>query len=147
MARHKDKIPYKYLNLRVPAHSPLGKMISYVHDHPNDAQTLVLCTLQARFLPFAMDKTAPQFKEIAIQSAEACESWARAIRIHADLPHSVMNGAGLQLIQTSNTIPSISSSSVEDISEEIDRESSLEIDEDKNDSIDTAMGAIGLNFF
>ncbi len=42
-------------------------------------------TLSARFLPFVMDRNDPNFEAIAIQCAEQCLSWARAIQQYASL--------------------------------------------------------------
>lgn len=75
----------KHLKLRASQDSGLGKCIAYLQEHPLKQQTLASQTLEARFLPFVMDKNDPQFEAIAIQCAEQCLSWARAIQQYASL--------------------------------------------------------------
>jgi hypothetical protein len=75
----------KHLKLRANSDSGLGKCISYLQENPFNQQMLAAQTLEARFLPFVMDKNDPQFQGIAIQCAEQCLSWARAIQQYASL--------------------------------------------------------------
>ncbi len=75
----------KHIKLRANPDSGLGKCISYLQENPFNQQMLAAQTLEARFLPFVMDKNDPQFHGIAIQCAEQCLSWARAIQQYASL--------------------------------------------------------------
>ncbi|MEL4896920.1 hypothetical protein [Crocosphaera sp. Alani8] len=75
----------KHIKLRANPDSGLGKCISYLQENPFNQQMLAAQTLEARFLPFVMDKNDPQFQGIAIQCAEQCLSWARAIQQYASL--------------------------------------------------------------
>ncbi len=75
----------KHLKLRANPDSGLGKCIAYLQEHPSPQQMLAAQTLEARFLPFVMDKNDPQFEAVAIQCAEQCLSWARAIQQYASL--------------------------------------------------------------
>ena len=75
----------KHIKLRANSDSGLGKCISYLQENPFNQQMLAAQTLEARFLPFVMDKNDPQFHGIAIQCAEQCLSWARAIQQYASL--------------------------------------------------------------
>ena len=70
----------KHIKLRANPDSGLGKCISYLQENPFNQQMLAAQTLEARFLPFVMDKNDPQFHGIAIQCAEQCLSWAWAIQ-------------------------------------------------------------------
>ena len=75
----------KHLKLRASPDSGLGRCIAYLQEHPSPQQMLAAQTLEARFLPFVMDKNDPQFEAVAIQCAEQCLSWARAIQQYASL--------------------------------------------------------------
>ncbi len=75
----------KHLKLRANPDSGLGRCIAYLQEHPSPQHTLAAQTLEARFLPFVMDKNDPQFEAVAIQCAEQCLSWARAIQQYASL--------------------------------------------------------------
>ena len=75
----------KHLKLRANPDSGLGRCIAYLQEHPSPQQMLAAQTLEARFLPFVMDKNDPQFEAVAIQCAEQCLSWARAIQQYASL--------------------------------------------------------------
>ena len=70
----------KNFKLRSPPHTSLGKIITYLQNHPTNTQELVARTLEARFLPFTMDKEDPAFYEIAVNCAEVCEAWGATIR-------------------------------------------------------------------
>ncbi len=82
--------PDKQLKLRAAPTTGLGKTIAYLQDHPTNTTSLAAHILQTRILPFALDKNDPQFQGIALQCAEECESWARAIRQYAGLPQAQM---------------------------------------------------------
>jgi hypothetical protein len=60
---------------------------------PINNQELVVQTLQMRFFSFTLDREDPNLVNFAIQCANECEAWARAIREYAGLPNE-------------NTIPS-----------------------------------------
>jgi hypothetical protein len=76
----------KYLKLRANPRSGLGRIILYLQEDLRDTQNLAAQTLSSRFLPFVMDREEAQFRAIALQCAEECEAWARAIRRYANLP-------------------------------------------------------------
>ena len=78
----------KSLKLTFEENTPEGQMIAYIQQLPFDNQTLALQTLQARFLPFVIDKSDRNFQEIALQCACMCESWAKVIREYASLQTS-----------------------------------------------------------
>ena len=82
--------PDKQLKLRAAPTTGLGKTIAYLQEHPTNTTSLAAHILQTRILPFALDQNDPQFQGIALQCAEECESWARAIRQYAGLPQSQM---------------------------------------------------------
>ena len=63
----------------------MSGVVTYLQENPFNQQMLAAQTLEARFLPFVMDKNDPQFHGIAIQCAEQCLSWARAIQQYASL--------------------------------------------------------------
>ena len=50
---------------------------------------LASTTLQARFLPFVLDKNDPNFREIAIRCANECEAMGRAIREYAQFNNPI----------------------------------------------------------
>ena len=75
----------KHLKLRAALSSGLGRVITYLQDGSNNQQELASTTLQSRFLPFAMDRSEPEFRSVSIRCATECEAWARAIREYADL--------------------------------------------------------------
>ena len=75
----------KHLKLRAAPDSALAKVITKIQNDPINNQELAASTLRGRFLPFAIDKDDPLFREIAIRCANECEAWARAIREYADL--------------------------------------------------------------
>ena len=82
--------PDKHLKLRANPHTGLGKTIAYLQNHPTNTSALAAHILQTRILPFALDKDDPQFLALALQCAEECESWARAIRLYAGLTQPEM---------------------------------------------------------
>ena len=59
----------KRLTLRTRAKTGLGKVISYVQKHPQGDQVLVSQTLNARFLPFVLDKKNSKDRAISKRSA------------------------------------------------------------------------------
>ena len=75
----------KHLKLRAAPNSALAKVITKIQNDPTNNQELAASTLRGRFLPFAIDKDDPSFREMAIRCANECEAWARAIREYADL--------------------------------------------------------------
>jgi hypothetical protein len=85
----------KYLKLRANPRSGLGRIILYLQEDLRDTQNLAAQTLSSRFLPFVMDREEAQFKALALQCAEECEAWARAIRRYAGLPSEVSPASSL----------------------------------------------------
>ena len=75
----------KHLKLRAAPNSALAKVITKIQNDPVNNQDLAASTLRGRFLPFAIDKDDPSFREIAIRCANECEAWAKAIREYAGL--------------------------------------------------------------
>lgn len=75
----------KHLKLRATPDSALGQVITHLQKGPVNQQELAAATLLARFLPFAMNKDDPQFRETAIRCATDCEAWVKAIREYAEL--------------------------------------------------------------
>ena len=75
----------KHLKLRAASTSGLGRVLAHLQQGPTNQQDLASITLQGRFLPFAMDRSEPEFRSVAIRCATECEAWARAIREYADL--------------------------------------------------------------
>ena len=83
--KRSKKAVEKSLTLRRPEASALGRIITYLQEDPSNQVELGSATLQGRFLPFAMDRDEPGFRETAIRCANDCEAWAKAIREHAGL--------------------------------------------------------------
>lgn len=75
----------KHLKLRAASTSGLGRVIAYLQEVSNNQHELASTTLQSRFLIFAMDRSDPKFRSVAIRCATECEAWARAIREYAEL--------------------------------------------------------------
>ena len=75
----------KHLKLRAASTSGLGRVLAHLQLGPTNQQDLASITLQSRFLPFAMDRSEPEFRSVAIRCATDCEAWARAIREYAEL--------------------------------------------------------------
>ena len=75
----------KHLKLRAASTSGLGRVLAHLQQGPTKVADLASITLQGRFLPFAMDRSEPEFRSVAIRCATECEAWARAIREYADL--------------------------------------------------------------
>ncbi|MDJ0567760.1 MAG: hypothetical protein QNJ53_01825 [Pleurocapsa sp. MO_192.B19] len=73
----------KHLKLRATPDSGLGRVITHMQNGLTSQQELAAATLLARFLPFAIDKDHPQFREIAIRCANECEAWGKIIREYA----------------------------------------------------------------
>ncbi len=78
----------KHLRLRASPNSALAKVITHIQDDLTNNQELAAATLRGRFLPFAIDKDDPRFREIAIRCACECAAWSRAIREYAGLETS-----------------------------------------------------------
>ena len=75
----------KHLKLRAASTSGLGRVLAHLQQGPTSQQDLASITLQSRFLPFAMDRSEPEFRSVAIRCATECEAWAKAIREYAEL--------------------------------------------------------------
>ncbi len=75
----------KRLTLRTRAKTGLGKVISYVQKHPQGDQVLVSQTLNARFLPFVLDKKNSKDRAIARQCMLECLGYMLAIASEWDL--------------------------------------------------------------
>lgn len=75
----------KHLKLRARENDAVGLVITYMQSSLINQQDLASEVLRGRFLPFALDRDHPQFKEVAVSCANACESWAKAIREYAEL--------------------------------------------------------------
>ena len=75
----------KHLKLRATPNSALAKVITKIQNDPINNQELAAETLRGRFLPFAIEKDDPSFREMAIRCANECEAWAKAIREYAGL--------------------------------------------------------------
>ena len=71
----------KRLTLRTRAKTGLGKVISYVQKHPQGDQVLVSQTLNARFLPFVLDKKNALDRAIARQCMLECLGYMLARRV------------------------------------------------------------------
>jgi hypothetical protein len=113
--------PKKCLVVRVPPESLLGQAVIYVQNSQFNNQAALEETFAARFLPFAIDKNRPDFQAIAIQCANQCESWARAIREYAGL-----TGDRLVNNSTNNPTRSLADSTVRAIAiqkKEVDKQS------------------------
>ena len=113
----------KHLKLRATPNSGLGRVISHLQQGSNNQQELASATLQSRFLPFAVDRSEAEFREIAIRCANECEAWGRAIREYAELGiYPSMVGA---VMAQPNSLATNSIGSVEE--EEIDLDDEVEI--------------------
>lgn len=79
----------KHLSLRSSgSEDALTKTIIYLQSQPDNTQELAATTLNARFLPFALDVNDPEFKKIALRCAVTCESWGMLIREYAGLGYN-----------------------------------------------------------
>jgi len=85
MPNNSNNTNYKYLNLRAKLTSKIGKIMTYMDSFPAELQAVAILTFQGRFYPFIIDKDDPDFREIAIQCAAECESWAASIREYAEI--------------------------------------------------------------
>jgi hypothetical protein len=90
----------KHLKLRAADKSALGRVIAHIQEQPVNNQELASATLQARFLPFVMDKNDPHFREVAIRCATECEAMAKAIREYAGLNSSMVSELSSFQVQT-----------------------------------------------
>ncbi len=95
--------PEKTLQLRSPADSSLGQVIAYLQNHISGIQKLSAFTLEARFLPFVMDKDDPEFLETAIECAEICEAWGATIRQYVGLSVEPIQVSKIQTRSSSGT--------------------------------------------
>ena len=117
----------KHLKLRAALKSGLGRVITYLQDGSNNQQELASTTLQSRFLPFAMDRSEPEFRSVAIRCATECEAWARAIREYAELGENPTLTPTVRSQDASMTHDSMDEGDEVDGSEE--EEDEVEVDE------------------
>ena len=117
----------KHLKLRAASTSGLGRVITYLQKGSFNQQELASITLQGRFLPFAMDRSEPEFRSVAIRCATECEAWARAIREYADLEVIPTLPSAFRGQDASSTHDSMDEGDEVDGSEEEDEE--VEVDE------------------
>ncbi len=76
---------YKQITLRAPLNSPTGKLLSYIDNSPRDTKTLMIKTLESRFLPFMLDPSDPNYQKIALQSIAECQAYVDAIKDYVAL--------------------------------------------------------------
>ena len=117
----------KHLKLRAASASGLGRTIAYLQNGSNNQQELASTTLQSRFLTFAMDRSEPEFRSVAIRCANECEAWARAIREYADLEIIPTLSSAVRGLDEEITHDSLDEGDQVDGSEEEDEE--VEVDE------------------
>ncbi len=143
--------PDKQLKLRAAPTTGLGKTITYLQSHPTNTTSLAAHILQTRILPFALDRNDPQFQGIALQCAEECESWARAIRQYAGLPQAQMMpqaAAPLQYVPPPQPAPGHNHHHEEKVEKEEESETSpplTEMEEEQRQA-DEDLKNMGLNF-
>ena len=110
----------KHLKLRAASTSGLGRTIAYLQNGSNNQQELASTTLQSRFLTFAMDRSEPEFRSVAIRCATECEAWGRAIREYAELGETT-KPAMVRSLDASSTVDSLTNlDSVDGSSDESD---------------------------
>ena len=114
----------KHLKLRAALTSGLGRTIAYLQNGSNNQQELASTTLQSRFLTFAMDRSEPEFRSVAIRCANECEAWARAIREYADLEVIPSLPAMVRSQDAPSTHDSISNQ--DEVDEEFDSDDEVE---------------------
>ena len=117
----------KHLKLRAASTSGLGRVLAHLQLGPTNQQDLASITLQSRFLPFAMDRSEPEFRSVAIRCANECEAWARAIREYAELGENPTLTATVRSQDASMTHDSMDERESVDGSEE--EEDEVEVDE------------------
>ncbi|MBP0017018.1 MAG: hypothetical protein J7647_05590 [Cyanobacteria bacterium SBLK] len=107
-----EKTPQQRLSLRPRTNSALGQILVYLDADSRGKQELTAQTLQARFLPFVLDKTEPRSRGIARQCLEECLAYARAIASEWELE---ISGLGVtRSPQSSPNSPSDNEESSED---------------------------------
>ena len=116
----------KHLKLRAASKSGLGRTIAYLQNGSNNQQELASTTLQSRFLPFAMDRSDPEFLSVSIRCATDCEAWARAIREYADLEVIPTLSSAVRGLDEEITHDSLDEGDEVDGSEEEDEEVEVE---------------------
>ena len=114
----------KHLKLRAASTSGLGRVITYLQKGSFNQQELASTTLQSRFLTFAMDRSEPEFRSVAIRCANECEAWARAIREYADLEVIPSLPAMVRSQDAPSTHDSISNQ--DEVDEEFDSDDEVE---------------------
>lgn len=72
-------------DLDAPVNSLFGKIITYIHNSPDDNQSLVLELFKVRFAPLVLERNSPHYQLFALQCAITLEGWAREIREYAGL--------------------------------------------------------------
>ena len=87
--------PEKHLTIKLRAYAdtPRGKMLDYLRTHPDGVEALVLETISARFMPFVLDSSEEQERDLACQYIEKASSYVRAARFRWQLPE-VQIGSG-----------------------------------------------------
>lgn len=78
----KKKEKQMTIKLRAYEHTPLGRLIEYLHNHYPDSESVVVETLMSRFMPFILDSEDSGECGLARQYISKCESYARASREH-----------------------------------------------------------------
>ena len=116
----------KHLKLRATSTSGLGRVIAYLQDVSNNQHELASTTLQSRFLTFAMDRSEPEFRSVAIRCATECEAWAKAIREYAELG-IYPSTAGIMMGQYNASAPH--SLDPDEADEDEDEDDEIQIDE------------------
>jgi hypothetical protein len=92
------------IKLRAKADSTVGQLIQYLQNKPNKNQDSALEVLMVRYLPFALSPDHEQYRDVAIECANQCEAWARAIREKAGLVNnSVISEANFYPLAVNNT--------------------------------------------
>jgi hypothetical protein len=74
------------IKMRAYSHSYMGKLIEFLQEHPQGTSAVAMEVLNARFLPFLLDKSDSRSRDIALQCAAQLDGYARAIRLSWELP-------------------------------------------------------------
>lgn len=94
--QHSTKLKSKkHLELHTVITTPLGRVIEFMDKLPQSNRNLAEATLQARFLPFVLDKNSATYQVIALQCIMELEAWAKIIREYAGLSLSSVSTAML----------------------------------------------------
>ncbi len=70
-----------------------GKLIQYLQNHPSGAQKLVVDLVESICMPFVLDSSEEQERDLACQYIEKASSYVRAARFRWQLPE-VQIGSG-----------------------------------------------------